>query len=436
MQKMTLFVWAILFIMMAGCSEGDSPLTTDTGQTSDMPFAMAQGTSRREAAPEQNIITQQASSINRFALAMYKYLAEKEGNTFFSPYSIIAALGMAEAGAEGETERQIREALFVTLSGDDLHGALNGLDLSLEEYAQAQQGVTLCIVNSIWAQTGWNLLPEYLNLLSRYYGAGVNLLDFISEPDSSRIVINTWVEEQTNQRIEDLIPQGAIRSDTRLVLTNAIHFLADWRYQFDPALTGDESFTRLDNSTITVPLMQLGESGEKVTMAYAQRGHVRAVDFPYRGNRLCMTVLLPDSGEFDEFENSCTADTIDEILQLLDSTKLPPVRLPKYTVTTASLSLVEALKSLGMTDAFDASKADFSGIDGTKGLCVSDVIHKAFIAVDESGTEAAAATAVVISRSSVGDMPSFVADRPFIYLIRDRQTGVILFMGRLVDPAE
>ncbi|MBD3321866.1 MAG: serpin family protein, partial [Chitinivibrionales bacterium] len=284
---------------------------------------------------------------------------------------------------------------------------------------------------------GWEMLPGYLNLLSRYYGAGVNLLDFVAEPDPSRIVINSWVEDQTNERIKNLIPPGAITSDTRFVLTNAIYFLANWLFQFDVSLTADEPFTLLDNSTVTAPLMQLGETGEKITMNYARTGIARAIDLPYKGDRLRMTVVLPDSGKFEEFESACNADTIAAIVQALDSTELPPVRLPKFTFTTGSISLVPALKSLGMIDAFNGAKADFSGIDGTKSLFVSDVIHKAFIAFDEAGTEAAAATAVIFERTSINpDPPQFIADRPFIYIIRDRQTGVILFMGRILDPDE
>jgi serpin B len=343
---------------------------------------------------------------------------------------------MTEAGARGETATQIREALSVTLEGDQFHAAINGLDLDLMAHAGSTDGVQLNIVNSTWAQSGWDFRVAYLDLLARYYGAGVNLLDFQSYPDSSRVIINTWVADQTNQRIKDLIPQGAITPLTRLVLTNAIYFLADWLYTFDKALTTDEQFTKLDNSTVTVPLMQLGDSDEEVRMLYCRVGDVRAIDLPYRGGRLCMTVMLPDKGEFPAFERSLTVEKIDQIVAAMDSTNLPPVRLPKFTFTTGSISLVPVLKALGMVDAFDGGKADFSGIDGRRDLVVSDVIHKAFIAVDEQGTEAAAATAVIFRETSIPvDPPRFIADRPFIFTIRDTQTGVILFMGRVLDPS-
>jgi serpin B len=424
----------VSLLLAAGCSEKGGLL--DPSPNPQTPFATAKSSAAREPAPsDQTLISTQAASINAFAVAMYKHLGAQPGNVFFSPYSISAALGMTEAGARGATATQIRQALSVTLAGDAFHAAMNGLDLSLMGYARTTSGLTLNVVNSTWAQSGWDFRVDYLDLLSRYYGAGVNLLDFAAQPDPSRIIINTWVADQTNQRIKDLIAQGVITQDTRLVLTNAIYFLADWLYRFDATLTKDEAFTKLDNGTITAPLMQLGESGKKVTMNYVRSGVVRAIDLPYKGDRLCMTVLLPDKGLFPAFESTINADSINAMVQAMDSTDLPPVRLPKFTFTTGSVSLVPALKSLGMTDAFDDSKADLSGIDGRRDLVVTDVIHKAFISVDEKGTEAAAATAVVIGVTSVPvDPPSFIADRPFMFIIRDRLTGVILFMGRIVDP--
>jgi serpin B len=436
-MKAVLSTIAGLSLLLAmGCSQKDGPLNTDTKSNPATPFAVAKSTSARAAAPsDQSLLSTQAASINSFAVAMYKQLGAQPGNLFFSPYSITAALGMADAGARGTTDTQIRQALSVALPGDSFHAAMNGLDLSLMGYAQSTSGLTLSVVNSTWAQSGWDFRVDYLDLLSRYYGAGVNLLDFMTKPDSSRTIINTWVADQTNQKITNLIPQGAITSDTRLVLTNAIYFLADWLYRFDATLTKSEAFTKLDKSTIAVPLMQLGESGNKLTMKYARSENARAIDLPYKGDRLCMTVVLPDTGSFLSFESAISVDAINTLVRALDSTDLPPVRLPKFTFTSGSVSLVPALKSLGMTDAFDGTKADFSGIDGQRDLIVQDIIHKAFIAVDEKGTEAAAATAVIIGTTSAPtDPPSFIADRPFIFLIRDRQTGVILFMGRILDP--
>jgi serpin B len=424
---------AVALFFAVSCQQPGGPSGADDDP--DTQFSVAKSNVSRETTPVSgDVLSEQAASINTFALRMYQQLCSQEqGNIFFSPYSIVAALGMTEAGARGETMRQIREALAVTLEGDAFHAAMNGLDLSLTEHTGSTSGLTLNMVNTTWVRKGMTFLPEYLDLLARYYGAGVNVLDFTNEPEPSRIIINTWVADQTNQKIKDLIPPGSISGSTALVLTNAIYFLADWLNQFDAAQTRDESFDRLDNSVVTAPLMQLGENGKTVKMMYGRAGNACAIDLPYKGNRLCMTVILPDKGVFDAFQGSLTVQNVNNLIAALDSTALPPVRLPKFKYTSGSISLVGALKALGMIQAFIYGSADFSGIFGSRDQYLSDVIHKAFISVDEKGTEAAAATAVIIY-DSVGDTSSFIANRPFIFIIRDRLSGAILFMGRILDP--
>jgi serpin B len=433
-QKGPLFllfpVAALLFAI--SCQQPTRP--SGNNEDPEAPFSIAKSNvSREKNQVSGSVLSEQAISINTFALRMYQQLClQEQGNIFFSPYSIFAALGMTEAGAKGETMRQIREALSVTLEGDALHAAMNGLDLSLMGYTSTTNGLTLNVVNTTWVKKGRTFIPEYLDLLARYYGAGVNLLDFVSEPEPSRIVINTWVADQTNQKIKDLLPPQSITSSTALVLTNAIYFLADWLNQFDAMLTKDDNFNRADNTIVTAPLMQLGETGKMVKMLYRQVGNVRALDLPYKGDRLCMTVILPDAGAFESFQGSLNIQNLGSLITTLDSTALPPVRLPKFKFTSGSISLVPAFKALGMTDAFTGA-ADFSGIFGAPDICISDIIHKAFISVDEKGTEAAAATAVIFIETS-GFSPSFIANRPFLFVIRDRLTGVILFMGRILDP--
>jgi serpin B len=423
----------IALFFAVSCQQPSGPIGTDDDP--DTPFSVTKSNASRETTPMSgDVLGEQAASINTFALRMYQQLCiQEQGNIFFSPYSIVAALGMTEAGARGETMNEIREALAVTLEDDAFHAAMNGLDLSLAEHTGSTSGLTLNMVNTTWVRKGMTFLPEYLNLLARYYGAGVNVLDFTNEPEPSRIIINTWVADQTNQKIKDLIPPGSISGSTVLVLTNAIYFLADWLNQFDAALTRDESFNRLDNSVVTAPLMQLGESGKTVKMMYGHAGNACAIDLPYKGNRLCMTVILPDKGVFDAFQGSLTVQSVNNLIAALDSTALPPVRLPKFKFTSGSISLVDALQALGMVQAFICGSADLSGIFGSHDKYISDVIHKAFIAVDEKGTEAAAATAVIIN-DFMSETPSFIVDRPFIFVIRDRLTGVILFMGRILDP--
>jgi serpin B len=399
-------------------------------------FAVAKSASvtRETSAVSQDLLTEQAHSNNTFAVGMYKLLAEEGKNLFFSPYSITAALAMTAAGAAGDTKQQIRDALQVTLEGDAFDQALNAIDRSLMEHAESTEGITLNVVNSTWLQTGMNFHISYLDHLSRYYGAGVNLLDFRNSPEESRVIINTWVADQTNQKIKDLVPPGVIKPLTVAVLTNAIYFLADWLFTFNPELTADKPFRLLDNSTVQVPLMQFNEPDKEVKMLYARGNGVRALDFPYKGDRLAMTVLLPDSGSFSAFESSMSMELIDGLINSLDSAELF-VSLPKFEFTFGTTSLKDALKALGMVDAF--GPADFSAMLDVKpgDIFVSDVFHKAFISVDEKGTEAAAATAVIIElRGSSTDDCVFIVDRPFIFVIRDNTTGAILFMGRILDP--
>jgi serpin B len=243
------------------------------------------------------------------------------------------------------------------------------------------------------------------------------------------------VADQTNQKIENLLPEGSILPETVLVLTNAIYFLGDWLYSFDPEQTTESTFFLANGSNVQTPIMSLNKPDEQVGMYYSRVGNVRALDFPYKGDRLTMTVLLPDEGEFFAFETSLSTSVINELTGALDSVELQ-VSLPKFEFTYGTVKLKQAMKTLGMIDAFDGSLADFSGIDGTDLLYIDNIYHKAFISVDEEGTEAAAATAVVLVWESAGaDEVVFNANRPFVYLIRDKATGMILFMGRVVDPS-
>lgn len=422
----------------AACSGGDNPSTSEPPGT-ETPFAVARaaGVERDVGSVDADALQAEAAGSNRFAVDMYQRLVEEGSNLFFSPHSMRSALGMAAAGARGQTEQQMRQALEACPEGGGFHAALNRLGLDLEEHVHDADGVQLNVVNSVWGQDGWDFQSSYLDLLARSYGAGINLLDFASEPDACRQTINRWVSEQTRERIQDLLPPGSITPMSRLVLTNAVYFLANWLYEFDPELTEEAPFHRLDNSTVSAPLMQLGEPGSKVEIEYARDAEaaVRAVNLYYRGERLCMTVVLPDAGHFAAYEDELSMEALEKLIGQLHPTDLPPLRLPRFTYTSASLSLNEPLQAMGMRDAFDPAAADFSGIDGRRDLFISQVLHKAFVAVDEAGTEAAAATAVVMETTSAPmDPPRFIADRPFIFLIRDTQTGLILFMGRIVDP--
>jgi len=421
---------ALLFV---GCSQ--NPVTDRvSGGDPEQKFGLSKSlVERKDASATDEMISEQAASNNRFAVNLYKELIEGDKNLFFSPYSITCALAMTAAGAVGETKDQILDALEVTLSGNGFDEAINTMDLSFKEHSEATEGLTLNVVNSTWMQSGWPFSAGFLDHLSRYYGAGVNMLDFISQSEESRIIINDWVAEQTNQKILDLLPGGTITYDTRLVLTNAVYFLADWKYGFDPELTNDGNFILLDGSHASTPYMYMNNPDSLVRMPYSREYGARAMEFSYKGDRLSMVVLLPEKDNFVEFENALTLDTISTMIALLDSVDIQ-VALPKFKFSTASISLVKPLKNLGMEDAFVPGLADFSDIGGAEPLYISDVAHKAFISVDEQGTEAAAATGVVVSTWEF-ERDDFRVTRPFIYIIRDRETENILFMGRVLNPA-
>jgi serpin B len=367
-----------------------------------------------------------------FAFDLYQVLREKEGNLFLSPYSISQALAMTYAGARGETEQQMAEALHFLLTQDKLHPAFNGLDLELGKRGEGaegkdDEGFRLNIVNAIWGQRDYAFLDEFLDVLAVNYGAGLRTLDFITAPEDSRITINDWVSDQTEGRIEDLIPQGAIGPLTRLVLTNAIYFNAAWQYPFETNATQDGLFQLLDGTRVTVPMMRQGES-----YGYTEGDGFQAVELPYDGGELSMVVLLPDAGRFASFENSLNAQQVNEIIGKLEYQQVN-LTMPKFEFES-SFGLVDALTAMGMPVAFTES-ADFSGMTGSRDLFISDVIHKAFVSVDEAGTEAAAATAVIMKATSAPASPVEVTvDRPFLFLIRDIETGAILFVGRTLDP--
>ncbi len=368
---------------------------------------------------------------NDFAFSLYQKLrAEESGNLFYSPYSISLALAMTYAGARGETERQMSNALHFILSQDKLHPAFNALDLQLASRGEGSsgqdgKGFRLNIANAIWGQQGYDFLQGFLDKLAENYGAGMKIANFTEAPENSRVAINDWVAQQTEEKIKDLIPSGAIDNLTRLVLTNAIYFNAAWLHPFDVRATAEGDFHLLTGSSVRVPMMrQTGLFG------YARDTGYQAVELLYDGSEISMVILLPDKGNFDPFENSLNAELISQTSKDLSRNRIE-LTMPSFEFE-AQFKLGETLKKMGMSDAFNPQLADFSGMDGTKDLSISDAFHKAFVLVNENGTEAAAATGVVIGVTSVP--PRVTVDRPFIFLIRDIATNTTLFVGRVMDP--
>lgn len=370
---------------------------------------------------------------NAFAFNLYQTLRQTGDNLFYSPYSISEALAMTYAGARGETEKDMAEALTFTLSQDSLHPAFNSLDLQLKQRGQGAkgkdgEGFQLHVVNAIWGQKDYKFSAPFLDILAQNYGAGLRILDFINETEQSRVTINKWVSDQSEERIKDLVPQGAINELTRLVLTNAIYFNAAWQSPFDESSTLDGLFHLLSDSDITVPMMKQTES-----FCYTEGDDYQAVELPYDGRELSMVILLPKAGQFDSFEKKLDAGFVGAIIDKLAMCEVA-LSMPKFEYDS-SFGLKEALSTLGMGVAF-TTNADFSGMNGNRDLFIQDVLHKAFVSVDEAGTEAAAATAVIVGLTSMPAQTVEVnIDRPFIFLIRDVPTGSIIFIGRVLNPA-
>ncbi len=363
-----------------------------------------------------------------FAVDLYQLARPTGPNLFMSPHSVSIALAMTYAGAGGATATQLADALHFTLPEPQLHAAFDALDLALSSRADQATGDTipfrLTTANALFGQTGWRFLPAFLDTLAVNYGAGMRVLDFAAAPEASRATINDWVEDRTEDRIQDLLPEGSVTSSTRLVLANAIYFSAAWATPFETSATADRPFKLAGGAEIAVPTLH-----QDAELGYGEGAGFRAAELPYDGDQLSMVVVLPD--DLDAFEDGLDAQRLEQVLASLTPHQLE-LSLPKFKFD-APLGLKDILIELGMEDAFTA-RADFSRIDGARDLMITDVLHKGFVAIDERGTEAAAATAVIFEDTSVPERATLAVDRPFFFLIRDRPTGAILFVGRVVDP--
>lgn len=388
--------------------------------------ALAQSDHPRRAAEAPQADREALAAGNTaFAFDLYQALRAEAGNLFFSPYSLSSALAMVYAGARGETERQMADVLHFDLPQDRLHPAFNTVDQALTGGNDDPEAFQLRIANSIWGQTGYPFRPEYLDVLAENYGAGLRLVDFAGASEPARQAINRWVAAQTADRIKDLMPPESVTADTRLVLANAVYFKAKWEAPFQD--WGEGRFTLLDDTPVTVPWMS-----RRSPLRHLPAGSFDVIEIAYQGGRARMIVILPAPGQFASVEAGLKDAQIQMILA--DLNHLPEVEamlgMPKFTFESR-FSLADTLAAMGMPNAFSEA-ADFSGIDGSGGLSISHVEHKAFVAVDELGTEAAAATGVGMIVS--GPPVSLTIDRPFLFLIQELTTGTVLFVGRVVDP--
>jgi serpin B len=374
-----------------------------------------------------SIIETVAAGNTRLALDLYQQLRSNEGNLFFSPYSISSALAMTYAGARENTQKEMAQALHFPEEQDVLHEAFDLLNDSLVK-AGKKRHVQMRIANNLFPSWDHPFRKAYLKLLKKYYGVRVTPLDYGDE-ESARDTINKWVEERTENRIQDLIGDGVLNSLTKLVLVNAIYFKGDWKNPFDADRTGEAPFRVGLEEEVTAAMMN-----GMHRFRYAENDLAQMLELPYAGDDLVMDVLLPaeDQG-MAKLEDALTVENLSAWLGDMGETEVE-VTLPRFELTFP-FRLDEALKSLGMLDAF-TDRADFSGMDGSRELFIGAVLHKAFVAVNEEGTEAAAATAVVMQTKMMAMPPVvFRADHPFLFLIREIHSGSVLFIGRVTNPA-
>lgn len=425
----TLASLAVLSIL-AACGGSTSSSSSDV--------AVAKSGLSRETAPNvaEAERTELAAGNTAFAADLYASIAKDPAsagqNLFFSPYSVSIALAMTYASARRDTAAQMAKALHFTLPQERLHPAFDWLDLQLTSRGKDAKGsdgqpFRLHVANSLWAEQTEKFEGPFLDTLAVSYGAGVQLEDFLHAPDAARKSINGWVSDKTESKIQDLLAPGTIDSSTRFVLVNAIYFNAAWATKFDKSATANGTFHRLDGSSSAVSLMK-----ESAELPYAEGDGWQAVALPYDGRQLSMLVIVPT--DFASFESKLSADTFATAAKSLQIA-LVNLSMPKFEQKPDAVSLKKLLTGLGMTDAFDPTKADFSAIAKNDAISISDVLHKAFIRVDEDGTEAAAATAVIgVATSAPQKIVTLTIDRPFVFAIRDDATGTILFLGRELSP--
>lgn len=384
------------------------------GQTAAVDRSRARGEVDRKRLVADN---------TRFAFDLYQNLRSRQGNLFFSPFSLSEILAMTFAGAAGETERQMRQTLRFTLPPERLHGTFRSLRQGLTSHRG--EGLTIDMVHALWGQRDIRFLTSFLGTLAESYGAAPQAIDFHTDPEEARRIINRWVSDRFGGRIEGLLPSGVLSRLTRLVLVQAIDFRGAWKHGFDPDATGPGRFTRLDGSRVEVPMM-----AQVARLRHHQGQGYRIVELPYPDERVAMLVIVPDPGEFARVEQALDAE---EIARMVAPIEVAEIRLvmPRFH-GESTFRLKQTLSAMGMPLAF-SDRADFSSINGHRDLLLEDVVHQAVVAVDEEGTEASTASGAVIRRK--GGPPPWIIDRPFLFLVRDQETGTILLMGRVMDPS-
>ncbi|MHC9540280.1 MAG: serpin family protein [Vulcanimicrobiota bacterium] len=383
--------------------------------------AMSQGDSEQALARDNGA----------FAFSLYGELKQEKGNIFFSPYSISTALAMTYLGARGTTAAEMAKTLHFTKDTDKLHHTFGALINDLNGRG-SKDTYQLIVANRLWGQKGYKFLKSFLDEEQKCYGSSLETVDYKTDTEGARKTINTWVEKQTNDKIKELLAKGLLNGSTRLVLTNAIYFKSAWEEEFSERATRKDAFYLNETDKVQANLMHRTDN-----FGYRKSDLFDVAEIPYQRGELSMVVVLPHKiNGLSDVERSLTYDKLKGVMSKMSSSKLE-LTLPKFK-TTSTFGLGTTLEKMGMKSAFRVGSADFSGMDGTKTLFISEVVHKAFVDVNEKGTEAAAATAVVMRAGSAAPRPEtiipFKVDHPFIFLIRDRKTDSILFMGRIQNP--
>ena len=382
-----------------------------------------------ESLPDGNF-SQLSEALNRFALEFYKQIIKSgDDNIFFSPYSIFIALAMTYEGASNKTAEEMMEVLNIPQNNETLLNSIKKLYYILNQ----NEAFDISTANALWIRNNLDLLLNYSKIIEEYYLGHSSKID-VSNPAEVARIINEWVEEETNGKIKDLIQEGDITLYTALILTNAIYFKGDWEAQFDPENTKNRDFELSSGETISVPTMFM--EGSETLFNYTETEELQILELPYVGGELSMLVLLPKERNVEEIIESMSYEQLSEWRANLSETGVN-IYLPKFKLET-EYDLEEPLRQMGMPSAFD--RADFTGmcywtstglIDP---LSIDKVIHKAFVEVNEEGTEAAAATAVIMYDNCISISNTFNADHPFIFLIQHKETGSILFMGNVGNP--
>lgn len=386
--------------------------------------------SNSSSASEESKTETVVAANTAFAFDLYQQLAqEKEGNLFFSPYSISTALAMTYAGARGKTEDQMARTLHLAELRETVHTEFKSLEASLHK-AQKTRHIELHTANALWPHQDYPFQSAYLKLVKDCYRISLTNLDYKNHPEKARLIINRWIEKKTKKKIRDLFAPGTLARETRLVLTNAIYFKGKWDRQFKKNSTKLMPFHTTADQQLDTPMMH-----QEGKLGYTEDERLQILELPYRSKRLSMLILLPrEIDGLADLERTINPLELDNWIQQMHLRSVQ-AWLPKFKLTS-SFDLNKTLESLGITDAFHSMKANFSGMDGSHDLFISKVTHKAFVEVNEEGTEAAAATGVgmVFASAPISLPPVFRADHPFLFLIYDRQTRTILFMGRLTEP--